>query len=264
MSRSCSRRIDADRELEQRLAAGHEVPHGGVARAQPQVAWVLPVRRDAHERLRGEALVAVERLERRGLPRGVAVEGVDDLAAVERVVAHQPADHADVLGAERRAARGDGRGHPGEVHRHDVRVALDDDDLAALGDLALRQVQPEQHVRLAVDRRLGGVEVLGLDRVVVEDPAAAEADDVPAEVPDRPQQAAVEPVDRAAAALLAQPGLHQLVQAEPGGEQVLGERIPARGGEPAAEPLRRGGVEAAGGEELDGAGAASGVRSAAA
>ena len=158
----------ADRELEQRLAAGHEVADGGVARAQPQVAGVLPVRRDAHERLRGEALVAVERLERGGLARGVAVEGVDDLAAVERVVAHQPADHADVLGAEGRAAGGDGRGHAGQVHGHDVGVALDDDDLPALGDLPLGQVQPEEHVRLAVDRRLGGVEVLGLDRVVVD------------------------------------------------------------------------------------------------
>ena len=250
----------ADGELEERLAAGDEVAHRGVARTQPQVAGVLPVRSDAHEGLRGEVLVAVERLERGGLPRRVAVEGVDDLAAVERVVAHQPADHADVLGAERRATGGDGGGHAGQVHGHDVRVALDDDDLTALGDLPLRQVEPEQHVRLAVDRRLGGVEVLGLDRVVVEDPAAAEADDVAAEVADRPQQPAVEPVDRATAALLGEPRLHQLVQAEPGGEQVLGEPVPAGGGVPAAERLRGGAVEPARLEELDGRGRLGGAQ----
>ena len=168
-----------------------------------QVAGVLPVRRDGDERLRGEALLALERLLRGGLTGRVAVEGVDDLAAVERVVADQPPDHRHVLGAERRATRRDGRLHAGQVHRHHVGVALDDDDLAALRDLALRQVQPEQHVRLAVDRRLGRVEVLGVDAVVVEQPARAEADDVAPEVADRPQQAAVEPVDRAAPALLA-------------------------------------------------------------
>ena len=204
----------ADGELEQRLAAGHQVAHRGVALRLPQLARVLAVRGDGHERLRGEALVAVERLERGGLPGRVAVEGVDHLAEVERVVADQPADHRDVLGAERGAAGGDRGRHAGQVHGHHVGVALDDDHLAALGDLALGQVEPEQHLRLAVDGGLGGVEVLGLDPVVVEEPAGAEADDVAAEVADRPQQPAVEPVDRAAPALLAQPGLDQLVERE--------------------------------------------------
>jgi hypothetical protein len=57
-----------DRELVDRLAPGHEVAHGGVARVQPQVARVLPVRRDRHEGLGRETLLAVERLERGGLP----------------------------------------------------------------------------------------------------------------------------------------------------------------------------------------------------
>jgi hypothetical protein len=139
-----------DRELVDRLAPGHEVAHGGVARVQPQVARVLPVRRDRHKGLGRETLLAVERLERGRLPGSVTVEGVDDLAEVEVGVTDQPADHIDVLDPERRAARRDGCRHPGEVHRHDVRVPLDHDDLAGLRDLPLGQVQPEQHVRLAV------------------------------------------------------------------------------------------------------------------
>ncbi len=192
-------------------------PPGRAPRCRPlrlaQLAGVLAVRGDRDERLRGEALVALERLERRRLPGRVAVEGVDDLAEVERVVADQPADHRDVVGAERRAAGGDRGRHAGQVHGHHVGVALDDDDLAALGDLPLGQVEPEQHLRLVVDGGVGGVEVLGLDAVVVEQPAGAEADHVAAEVADRPEQPAVEPVDRAAPALLGQPGLDQLLDA---------------------------------------------------
>jgi hypothetical protein len=239
----------ADGELEQRLAAGHQVAHRGVAVALAQLAGVLAVRGDGHEGLRGEGLVAVEGLERGGLPGRVAVEGVDDLAQVERVVPDQPADHRDVLAAERRAAGRDRGRHPGQVHGHHVGVALDHHHLAALGDLPLGQVEPEQHLGLAVDRRVGAVEVLGLDAVVVEDPPGAEPDDLAAQVADRPQQPAVEPVDRAAPALLGQPGLDQLVHAEPGGQQVLGQHVPAGRGVPAAEPGGRGGVEAAAGQE---------------
>ena len=71
---------------------------------------------------------------------------------------------AEVLVAERGAARRDGGGHPGQVHRHHVGVALDDDRLVPLGDVALGQVEPEQHRDFLYSTRLGGVEVLGLDR----------------------------------------------------------------------------------------------------
>jgi hypothetical protein len=43
------------------------------------------------------------------------------------VVAHDPAQHRDVVGPEGGAAGGDRRGDAGEMARHDVGVALDDD-----------------------------------------------------------------------------------------------------------------------------------------
>ena len=103
-------------------------------------------------------------------------------------------------------------------------------------------------------------EVLGLDAVVVEQPSRPEADHVAAQIADRPEQPAVEPVDRAAPTFLGQPGLHQLVDGEPGGQQVFGQGVPAGRGVAAAERGRRDGVEAAGGEELHGRGGLRGAQ----
>ena len=64
-------------------------------------------------------------------PGRVAVEGEDDLAGEGVGVHEQPAQHLDVVVAERRAAGGDGGRHAGEVAGHDVGVALDDHGLPA-------------------------------------------------------------------------------------------------------------------------------------
>ena len=229
----------ADRELEQRRAPGHQVAQRAVAGLQPQIARVHAVGGDRDEGLPGQVLLAVERLERRRAARGVTVEDVDQLAAKEVVVHHESAQHRQVLVAERGAARRDGRRHPGEVHRHHVGVALDDDRLVPLGDVPLGQVEAEQHRRLLVQHRLRGVDVLGLHLVVVEDAAGAEADDLAAAGPDRPQQAAVEAVHRAAPALPRQPGGLELLELKTLAQQVLCQRVPARRGEPAAEVARR-------------------------
>src|SRR6185503_20291196 len=74
----------------------------------------------------------------------------------------EPRQLLEVLLAERRAAG-----------RHDIRdtrlcepdhvgVALDDEDVAALGDGLARAVHVVEDLVLAIDRRLGGVEVLRL------------------------------------------------------------------------------------------------------
>ena len=78
-------------------------------------------------------------------------------------------------------------GHPGQMHRHDVRVALHHHGAALPGDVPFGQVQPEQHLRLLVQRGLGGVDVLGFQPVVVEKPAGTEPDNVAGGVPQRPQ-----------------------------------------------------------------------------
>ena len=72
---------------------------------------------------------SLERPQRRLLPGRVAVEGEHDLAAELVLVHQQPAQHPDVVLAERRAAGRDRRRHPGEVAGHHVGVALDDDGL---------------------------------------------------------------------------------------------------------------------------------------
>ncbi len=239
----------ADGELEQRDPPRHQVLHGRVALGQPQFAGVHPLRGDGDVGLARERLVALERLQRGLLPRLVAVEGEDDLAAEGVVVHHQLAQHPHVLLAERGAGRGHRRGHPGLVQGHHVGVALDDDHLVAPGDLPLGLVQTEQHLRLLEDRALAGVQVLRLDGVIIEQAARAEPDDVAAPVPDRPHQPPVEAVDRAAPALLGDLRLVQLGQLEAVAQQVFGQLVPPAGGEPAAEALRRGAVETTFGEE---------------
>src|SRR5262249_49678091 len=159
-------------------------------------------------------------------------------------VHEEAAQDSDVLAAEGRTAGGDGRGDTGEVAGHDVRVALDHDGPAALGDVLLGEVDAVEDLALAVDRRLGRVQVLravvGLVQL-----AGAEADDLAADVPDGPHQPAPEAVDGTAAALLGQPGQDQLLVREALAAQVAGEVVPALGAVADAEVDGGGLVEAA-------------------
>ncbi len=163
----------------------------------PQLAGVEPVAVDRHERLPDEPLVLAKRLQRRVLPGLVAVEGVDHLATELVLIHEQAPQYADVLHAERRTAGGDRCGHAGEVAGHDIGVALHDDGLPPPGDLPLRDVQAEEHMTLLVDRGLRRIQVLRTV-VVLEELAGAESDDVAGDVPDRPQQPPVKPIDQRA------------------------------------------------------------------
>lgn len=241
-----------DCELEQRCSPGHQVAQRGVAGAQPQVAGIHAVRRDRDEGLPGQVLLAAERLERRGPPRRVAVEDVDQFTAKEAVVHHESAQHRQMLVAEGGAAGGHRSGDPGQMHRHHVGVALDDHGLVALGDVAFGQIDAEHHVRLLVQQRLGRVDVLGFHRIVVEQPAGAEPDHLAGRAADGPQQPPVEPVHRATPALPRQAGRLQLLELKTLALQVFCQRIPARRCESAPEVTGRLGIEVAFGQILAG------------
>ncbi|BDZ43245.1 hypothetical protein GCM10025865_25440 [Paraoerskovia sediminicola] len=134
---------------------------------------------------------------------------------------------------------------------HDVGVPLDDDDAALLGDLPLGEIDPVQDVRLLVERRLGGVEVLGTLVLVVE-LAGPEADDRARHVTDRPDQPTTEPVVGATLALAHQARRDELGAGEAPALEVPLEVVPA--GRCVADPegLGVGAAEAALGEELAG------------
>ena len=242
----------ADGELEQRGPPRHQVAQRAVAGLEPQIAGVHAVGGHRDETLPGQVLLPGERLERSGLTGRVTVEDVDQLAAKELVVHHQSAQHRQVLVAEGGTAGGDRGGHPGQVHRHHVGVALDDDTLMALGDVTLGQIKPEQDGGLLVEHRLRGVDVLGGDRVVVEDSPRAESQRLATGAADGPQQPAVEAVDRAAPTLPGQPRRFEFLELEALADQVFGQRVPARGRKAATELSRRGGVEVSLGEVLAG------------
>jgi hypothetical protein len=242
----------AERELEERGAGLDQVGDRLVALGEAQLAGVHVVGRDGDVRLGGELLVVLEGAQGRLLAGRVAVEGEDHAG---RAVVHQePAEDLDVVGAEGRAAGRDGGGDSGEVAGHDVRVALDDDRAAGLGDVLLREVDAVEDLRLLVDRGVGRVEVL---RAVVRlvELSRAEADDLAADVADRPHQAAAEAVDGAAAALLGEAGEEDLLVGEALAAEVAGEVVPALRAVADGEVLGGGLVEAALGEEL-----AAGVR----
>lgn len=153
-----------------------------------------------------------------------------------------------MVAAERRAAGRDGGGDPGQVAGHDVGVALDDDRPAALGDVLLGEVDAVQDLGLPVDRGVGRVQVL---RAVVRlvQLAGAEADDLAADVADRPHETAAEAVDGAAAALLGEAGEDQFLVGEALAAQMAGEVVPALGAVADSEVGGGGLVEAALGEE---------------
>ena len=155
-----------------------------------------------------------------------------------------------MLVAKGGAAGGDRGGHPGGVHGHHVGVALDDDGLVPPGDVALGQIYAEKYRGLFVEHRLGGVDVLGGDRVVLEYPARTETDRLGTGAANRPQQPTVKPVHRATTTLPGQPGGLKLGELEAFPDHVLGEGVPARRREAAAELPGRGGVEVAVGEVL--------------
>ena len=231
----------AEHEPVERDPPRHQLAHRRVALLDPHVARVEPVGLDGDVGLRDEVLVAAERLERRRLAGRVAVEGEDHLAAELLVVGHEPAQHLGVVVAERGAA-GRHRGlHAGQVAGHHVGVALDDHGLRRARHLATGEVDAVEHLALLVDRGLGGVEVLRLDPVVVEDPPRAEADGVAAGLADRPQQPAAEPVVRrptAPAGPRARPATSSSSR-EAARAQVLEERLALARREAEAEVLRR-------------------------
>ena len=211
-------------EAVERLALRDELADRLVALLEPQVARVHALGRDGDVGLRGEDLVAVEHLHGCLLPGRVAVEGEDHLAAGRLVVAEEAAQHPRVVGAERRAARGDRGRDAGEVAGHHVGVALDDDGLLAVLHRGAGQVDAVEHLALLVDRGLGGVEVLRLDAVVVEDPAGAEADRVAVGLADRPHQAAAEAVV-VGAPQRDETGGDRLLVGEPATAQVAHQRL---------------------------------------
>ena len=215
----------ADGELEQRHPLRDQFPDGRVAAGEPQVTRIKAVRLHGDESLGDELLFHPERPQGGTLPRGVAVERENDLTAELALVHQQAPQDADVTIAEGRAGGGDGGGDAGQVAGHHVGVTLDDDGLAALRDFPLRQVRPVEHRALLEENRLWRVQVLGA-LVTGRELAGAERDDVAAQVPDRPDQAVMEPVDRPVPALLGQPAEDQLGLGEPAPAQVPGERVP--------------------------------------
>jgi len=166
------------------------------------------------------------------------------------MVAQQAANDLDMLGAKGSATRGHGVRHARNVRGHDVRVALDDDDLVLRCDRLLRQVQAVQELRLLVDRRLGGVQVLGRFLIVIVQAAGAKAHRRPRDIADRPHKAATEAVVDAAVALRPQARNLDLLVGEALGAQVVGEGVPRGRGVADPEMLAHRLVESALRQEL--------------
>ena len=166
-----------DDELEHGDSIRHQITHGSIAFFQAQVAGVHAIRGHGDKGLAGEFLLAIKSAHGGFLPRLIAVEGIDELAAEIRIIEHESAQHLKVLTAKGGAARCDCGFHPSGIHGHDVRVALYHHCLVVIGNIALGQVEAEEHLGLAIEHGLGGVHVLA-ELVVVEKLAGAKANHV--------------------------------------------------------------------------------------
>ena len=249
-----------DRELEHGLAGVDEIHDRLVTLADAEVARIHPVRLDGDVGLGDELLILLEGPQGSLLAGGVSVEGEDDLSGQSAPVsvqaqtsapvriAHHPAHDLHVLRTEGRAARCDGGGHPCEVSRHHVGVPLDHHHAPLGRDVLAREVQAVEHLGLVVDRGLGGVEVLRA-LIRLQQTAGTEADRVPRDVPDRPDEPPAETVVDAALPLGDDARSGQLILGEAALAQHGRDRVPALGSESDAEALGRGAVEAPLGEE---------------
>ena len=149
-----------------------------------------------------------------------------------------------MISPESSATRRDGSRHSGEVTRHDVGVALDDDRLLVLGDLPTGQVDAVEHVGLLIDRRFRGVQVLGAV-VVIGEFARPETNDVSAEIAYRPHEPSAKPVVHTTVALTDQSPGQQFLIGESLTAQEAGERVPGLRSEADTEVLGAAGIEPA-------------------
>ena len=117
-----------------------------------------------------------------------------------------------------------------------------------LGDIALGQVDAEQHRGLLVEHRFGGVDVLGGDLVVIENAPRTEAHRLSTGTANGPEQPPVEAVHRAASAFPGQSGGLKFLELEALSDHVFGQRVPPRWREATAELSRGGGIEIAFGQ----------------
>ena len=126
-----------------------------------------------------------------------------------------PRERGDLLVGDRRAHHPDRLLDPGLVQGQHVRVALDHDRPARLGDRRLGQVDAVEHLALVEEVGLGRVDVLR--PLVGAHRPAAEAERAAAAVADREHDPRAEAVVLAPAPpLLDQPDPAQLVDLEPG------------------------------------------------
>ena len=154
---------------------------------------------------------------------------------------------ADLLLGQRRAHDPHRVLHPRLMEGEDIRITLDEDHPAGAGRRLAGQVDAEQLAALVVELAVRGVQVLR--RLVLAHRPRAESEDAAAAIRRRKHDPLPEPVVHLAARgvrTLHQPGVDQLVLAEPGGPGCPEHPVPrARRVSDPELPQRLGGQAAA-------------------
>ena len=132
---------------------------------------------------------------------------------------------------------------------HDVGVPLDHDDLAILGNRTLREIDPVEHLRLVIDARFGGVEVLR-PLVVVAQTTGPKPDGRAGDVANRPDQAPTEAVINTAVTARNETGSLEFLFGELLRLEVLDECVVRIRSEANTEVVTRCAIEAATREEV--------------
>ena len=234
-------------ESVQRHPSCHEFPNCRVPLLHAQVARIQPIGFDGHIGLAGELLVIPVRLERCRSTGRIAVKGEDHLTVEGTAIAHEPLHQVRMLRTKCRTTRRHGGVDPGDVHGHDVGVALHDDNLVLLADVGAGQVKPVENMGLLVDRGLRGVDVLRRHAVVVPHPPGTESQHRRRGVLDRPEHP---PLEEVPSRVADQPRGHQHLGRESLGEQMIPQDMAALGGIPHAEVLGMLAGESASGDEI--------------
>ena len=132
--------------------------------------------------------------------------------------------------------------------RHNIGIALDNDDLFGFGHLTFGKVDAVEHLRFFVQQRFGGVEVFG-SLVVVKETACPESDGFARYGADGPDEAPTKTVVEAAVSFREHTGSTQFLVGKSLGTQMFEQIVPATGGVSNPEGFGGGWVEPASAEK---------------
>ena len=161
----------------------------------------------------------------------------DQLYGSQRIIGNQTPHDFGMFGTERSTASGYGGIDAGQMHGHHIGVAFDDHHLTLLHDRGFCHIDAVQHLVLAIQLRIGGIDVLRVDRVILIQLARAETKRTACRIANRPSHTPAKIIVDAVLTLTRKARIEHLLLREALACQMAYEIVPTLRRVSAAESL---------------------------